>query len=154
MNVQLENQIHETMKKAFWNLIKSDLNDDPQRFDHLIKLIQEIREKIKAFTPHRDDLASELDEILDDSFLKHLFIEQSLDPTHFFNLIIFLIQKIKSYAAPYLDIDIQIWEKQITEMLGKEIIYAEFIPLFFEKLYFFLDLIEKDIRKYFEDKNT
>ena len=142
------------MKKAFWDLIKSDLNDEPQRFDHLIILIQEIREKIKSFTPHRDDLARELDEVLDDSFLKHLFIEKSLDPSHFFRLIMFLIQKIKSYAAPYLDKDINIWEDQIKEKLKVEIVYADFLPFFFEKLYFFLDVIENDIKNYYEDKNT
>ena len=142
------------MKKAFWDLIKSDLNDKPQRFDHLIILIQEIREKIKLFTPHRDDLARELDEVLDDSFLKHLFIEKSLDPSHFFRLILFLIQKIKSYAAPYLDKDINIWEDQIKEKLKVEIVYADFLPFFFEKLYFFLDVIENDIKNYYEDKNT
>lgn len=154
MNVQFKNQIEKTMKKAFWDLIKSDLNSKPQQFDHLVILIQEIREKIKSFTPNRNDLAKELDEVLDDSFLKHLFIEKSLDPSHFVSLIMFLIKKVKSYAAPYLDNDLKKWEKNIKEKLQIEIVYAEFIPLFFEKLYFYLDLIESDIKKYFEIKNT
>ena len=153
MNTQLEKQIDETMKKAFWDLLKNDLNKEPQQFDHLIILIEEIREIIKSFTPNRKDLATELDETLDDSFLKHLFIEKSLDPTHFFKLIMFLITKVKSYSAPYLDEDIQIWEEQIVEKLKVEIVYADFIPFFFKKLFFFLNLIENDIRKYFEVKN-
>ena len=48
----MENQIEETMKRAFWNLIKSDLNSEPQKFDHLILLIKEIREKLISFTPN------------------------------------------------------------------------------------------------------
>ena len=150
----MEKQIEETMKKAFWNLIKSDLNSEPQKFDHLIILIQEIREKLISFTPNRNDFKKELYEILDDSFLKHLFIEKSLDPSHFFRLIIFLIEKVKLYSAPYLDNDIKEWEVKIKEMLSHEIIYSEFIPVFFEKLYYFLDLIDKDIKSFLSKKNT
>lgn len=54
------------MKKAFWNLIKSD----PQIFDHLIILINEIKDKLKSFTPNRKDTKDELDEIIDDTFLQ------------------------------------------------------------------------------------
>ena len=154
MNTQLEKQIEETMKKAFWDLIKSDLKNDPQQFDHLVILIQEIRDKFKSFTPNRNDIATELDDVLDDSFLKHLFVEKSLDPSHFLKLIFFLVEKIKSYSAPYLDNDIKLWEENVNAKLQVEIIYAEFIPYFFEKLYYFLDLIEKDIKIYFKKKST
>ena len=133
------------MKKAFWDLIKEDLKYEPQKFDHLIILIQEIKEKIKSFTPNRKDIQAELNEVLDDSFLHHLFIERSLEPSHFFNLILFLINKIKLYAAPYLDTEIKLWEEMILLKLHDNIVYADFIPLFFEKLYYFLNLIENDI---------
>ena len=130
MNAQLEIQINETMKNAFWDLLKHDLKSDPQHFDHLIILIKEIKEKIISFTPNRNDFKTELEEVLDDVFLKHMFIEKSLDPSHFFNLIIFLINKIKLYAAPYLDNEIRIWEENVNSKLQCEIIYAEFIPFY------------------------
>ena len=154
MNTLIEKQIEKTMKRAFWDLIKSDLNTDPQRFDHLVILIQEIREQIKSFTPNRHDFISELDEVLDDSFLKHLFIEKSLDSSHFFKLIIFLVNKIKAYSSPYLDKEIKIWEENVKETLQKEIVYSEFIPIFFEKLYYFLNMIEKDIKEYYDKCNN
>jgi len=154
MNDQLQKQIEKTIKKSFWNLIKSDLKSEPQNFNHLIILIEEIRNKIKSFTPNRIDIKNELDEVLDDSFLNHLFIEKSLDPSHFLKLIMFLINKIKSYAAPYLDEEIYIWEEDVLEILHNEIIYADFIPYFFEKIYYFLEIIETDIENYIKKKTT
>ena len=153
MNDILNDQIKETMQKAFWDLIKDDLKAEPQRFDHLIKLIVEIRERLKTITPNRKDLHKEFDENLDDAFLKHLFKEKSLGPEHFFNLIMFLINKIKIYIAPYMDKDVDRWEIQVTAELHNGIEYSEFIPKFFLSLYNYIQIIEDDIDK-FKRNNT
>lgn len=154
MNSVLEKQIEDTMKKAFWDLIRSDLSKDPQNFDHLVKLISEIRERMKMFTPRRTDIHTEFDEVLDDTFLKHLFTENSLDPNHFFRLIQFLITKVKMYAAPYLDKDIAEWEQTTIEKMKQTIVYKEFLPFFFEKLYKFIEIIENDIKTFYSKKES
>ena len=148
MDSKLELQIQETMKRAFWDLIKSDLNAEPQRFDHLIVLIVEIRDRLINLTPNRIDFTNELNEYLDEAFLKHLFNEKSLNPEHFFRLIQFLIKKIKLYAAPYLDNDINAWEKETIQRMETNIVYSEFLPYFFETLYTFIQKIELDVEQY------
>ena len=154
MDSVLEKQIEETMKKAFWDLIKSDLDKEPQSFDHLIKLIIEIKERMKMFTPRRTNLHKEFDEVLDDEFLKHLFTEKSLDPNHFFRLIQFLITKVKMYAAPYLDKDIIEWEQTTLEKMKQTIVYKDFLPFFFENLYKFIEIIENDIKTFYSKKDS
>jgi hypothetical protein len=144
MNEILEQQIIETMKKAFWDLIRDDLNAEPQRFDHLLKLIVEIRERLKNLTPRRADFINELNEKLDIDFLKHLFVEKGFDPFHFYNLVVFIIKKIKQYAAPYFDKDILDWEKHVLLKMKNTIEYKDFIPEFFEKVYYYIDIIEND----------
>jgi len=148
MNVNLEKQIKEQMHKAFWDLIREDLNAVPQKFDHLIILIKEIKDKLKGLTPHRFDLLSEIDESLDESFLKHIFENTALEPEHFFNLIKFIIKKIKQYSSPYMDSELIRWEEEILKSLQQEtIIYGEFISVFFENVNKYIDVIYTDVAK-------
>ena len=131
----MEMQIKDQMHKAFWNLIKDDLNKEPQNFDHLIILIEEIMSKLINLTPHRTDLHNELQEVLDPSFLKHIFTEKAMDPQHFFNLIIFLINQLKKNCAPYMDSIINKWEVDVLIKMQNTIIYADFVPYFFKQTY-------------------
>ena len=53
---KLEKQIKETMEKAFWDNLSQDLASDPIKSDHLIKLIEEIRDRIINLTPNNNYL--------------------------------------------------------------------------------------------------
>lgn len=66
------------------------------------------------------------------SYNHHLFKEKSLEPSHFIKLIEFLIRKIKTYSAPYLDSEISDWEKDMRKNMTNEIVYSDFIPIFFK----------------------
>ena len=153
MNDILEKQIKETMETAFWDLIKDDLDSEPQKFDHLMLLIDEIKSKIKNLTPKRTDLHEELDEFIDTEFLKHLFETKGFDPEQFFQLIHFLIKKVKTYAAPYMDNDINEWEFNMQIKLQDKIEYFIFIKDFFTTLHIFLDQIHKDVYNFYS-QNT
>jgi hypothetical protein len=141
----MEEQIKNQMHKAFWNLLEDDLKSEPQKFDHLMILIDEIKNKLKGFVPSRIDIHKEFDEIIDISFLKHLFDERSMDPSHFFKLIQFIVLKIKCFCAPYMDKDIKEWESELHTKMQSQIEYADFIPYFFKQTYIFIEIIEKDI---------
>lgn len=149
MNSEFESQIENTIKNAFWNLLKDDLEAEPQRFNHLMILIEEIKLKLKSLTPHRNDIHDELDQYIDIDFLRNLFETKGFEPTHFFNLIKYLMNKIKLYSAPYMDMEVNQWECNTFELLQQEKIeYSEFIRDFFTKYHFFLDKIQEDIQKF------
>jgi hypothetical protein len=105
-------------------------------------------------TPHRNDLKTELDEKLDTSFLEHLFTEKALDPVHFCNLIFFLLNKVEMYAAPCRDNQIKEWKESVMKRMENEIIYSDFIPEFFEKLYSMIDILENDIKVFYESNKN
>lgn len=153
MNSILENQIKETFEKAFWDLLKEDLELNPQKFDHLMILIKEIKEKLISFTPNNTKLINEINEVIDIDFLNHIFESNGLDPNHFFNLVKFLINKIKTYSAPYMDKEIEEWEKDVFKKLENDINYAEFIKYFFTKLHYFLDIIHNDIQNFYKNQS-
>ena len=143
----MEENIKNIMQKAFWDLIENDLKSEPQRFDHLMILIDEIKNKLKGFVPNRTDIHKELDEIIDISFLKHLFDEKSMNPKHFFELINFIVKKLKCFCAPYMDKEINEWESIVYKKMENQIEYAYFIPFFFKQTYKYIEMIEIDIQK-------
>tara|TARA_B100001094_G_scaffold331814_1_gene401460 strand:- start:9684 stop:10136 length:453 start_codon:yes stop_codon:yes gene_type:complete len=145
----MEKQIETQMHKAFWDLISNDLSSEPQKFEHLIILINEIKEKLKSFTPNNKQLKTEIEEALDPEFLKNIFENKALEPTHFFNLILFLIKKLKDYCSPERDSDVKLFETETFSKLNDTlIIYSEFIPWFFKELYKHLDFIQNDINQF------
>ena len=150
----MEEQLRTQMHKAFWKLIEDDLKSEPQRLDHLIILIDEIKNKLKGFVPNRTDIHKEFDEIIDISFLKHLFEEKSMDPTHFFKLIEFIINKIKCFCAPYMDAEVKKWESELYTRMQSKIEYADFIPVFFKETYTYIEIIEKDISSFKNKKGN
>ena len=150
----MEEQIKTQMYKAFWDLIETDLKSEPQNFRHLMILIKEIKYKLKGFVPNRSDIHKEFDENLDINFLEHLFNEKSMNPNHFFELVKFIINKIKHFCAPHMDNDVKKWEKDVMLTMSTEIEYAFFIPYFFKKAYEYIDQIENDIKNFYEKKSN
>lgn len=42
--VSLFKIVRDTLHKAYWDILESELNDDPPEYEHAIKLLEEIRE--------------------------------------------------------------------------------------------------------------
>jgi DNA phosphorothioation-dependent restriction protein DptG len=150
----VEKQMTKVMKKAFWDLIRKDLEAEPQKLDHLVILIKEIKNKLKNLTPSRRDLHTDIDETLDVDFIRQLFstslaaANETPHGLYFLNLIKYLIEKIKTYCAPSMDDEINKWEKNTFEKIKTMETYSEFIPWFFKKLYRYLDEIQTCINKF------
>ena len=144
----IEKQIKEQMENAFWDIIKEDLQTEPQKFSHLLKLINEIKQKIINLTPNRIDFRNEINEMFDEEFLLQIFETKSLDSNHFGNLVIFIIKKIEMCCAPYMDNEVKEWKDTINIKLQNDLKYHEFIPFYFKKVYYFLEKIENDIQKF------
>lgn len=36
--------VKDNVHKAYWDILESELNDDPPQYEHAIKLVEEIRE--------------------------------------------------------------------------------------------------------------
>ena len=145
----MEKQIEITMKKAFWDLIATDLEATPQRFDHLCKLIEEIGNKLKSFTPNNKKLRTEIEEYIDSEFLKGLFEHETFEAKHFTGIIEFIMRKIKEYSSPAHDEEINIWMKETRKGMNEK--YSIFVPKFFEKVYYFLENIETEIKEYMKE---
>lgn len=149
MNQQqkLQNTITTIMNKAFWDSLKDDL--DNQNYQHLVILIKEIKIKLCAFTPNNITLQTEINEALDEEFLNQLFIHKTFEPQHFFNIIQFIINRLKMYCMPIRDKELKDFENKINVELSKPtIVYSVFIPMFFKEIHHHMDTLTQDINNY------
>jgi hypothetical protein len=141
----MENIIRTKMTQAFWDLIKSDLDAEPQRFDHIIKLIVELKERLKKFTPHNQYLRDNLDEHIDPVFLKQLFEANVFDAKSFSNLVFFLIHKLERYCSPDSDKSIADFKSNVIKQFKGNVVYSSFLPWFLTEYHTHLDKIEEEI---------
>mgnify|MGYP001334281005 CR=1 FL=1 len=146
----MEKQIEITMKKAFWDLIATDLEATPQRHEHLCKLIEEIGDKFKSFTPNNKKLRNEIDEYIDSEFLKGLFEHKTFESKNFQGLVEYIMCKIQEYSSPAHDKEINVWVKETRDDMNVK--YSIFVPKFLEKVYYFLELIENEIKQYMAER--
>lgn len=133
------------MKRAFWDLIKSDLEATPQRFDHILKLIVEIGDRLCMFTPRRKDLRQEIRDVLDEKHLRQLFIHGAFDADEFGRVCFFIMSKLEAYSAPADKPQIKGWNDEQSKKLQGGIEYAEWIPPFIEGVHHWLDVIQERV---------
>ena len=131
------------MRRAFWDLLKSDLEAEPQRFEHLIILIEEIGERLCNLTPNNHKLHSEIMHVLDASYLKDVFENNAFDPTDFCELVRFIMSTIYKYSAPVDNPVVRSWiEKVESQFKEPVLLYKDFVPKFIEDVHKHIDLIE------------
>uniref|UniRef100_A0A1A7YQ26 T-complex 11-like 2 n=1 Tax=Iconisemion striatum TaxID=60296 RepID=A0A1A7YQ26_9TELE len=62
----LLNVVKENLQKAFWDILQTELNDDPPEYKHAIKLLEEIREILLSFlNPGANRVRTQIMEVLD-----------------------------------------------------------------------------------------
>lgn len=137
--------IQEIMTKVFWDILKDDLERTPQKFDQVINLIEEIRERLKKLVYQSKTMKNELDEHIDGDFLKQLFQYKAFDEKSFYNLIFYLIHKLKQFCSPARDQEIIAFEEEMKVRCKDTVVYSEFIPWFITEYHSHIDNIEKDI---------
>lgn len=142
--MNIEHAIKTQMQKAYWNLIKSDLENENQQFEHIILLINEIKERLKGLTLNNKNLLLELDEKIDGEFLKELFLKKyDISP-----LIMYIIYKLEKYCAPIDAQDIQSFKNEVINKMKTDIVYHEFLEYFIPKIHQKLDIIYERIAQY------
>lgn len=76
----LKGQVEEIMKKAFWDVLKSQLDESPPKFKQALSLLVEIKEDLTSLLlPQHTRLKHEIDEILDLELIKQQAENGTLD---------------------------------------------------------------------------
>ncbi|XP_073828806.1 T-complex protein 11-like protein 1 [Musca autumnalis] len=101
----LEKRIKDCMHKAFWDLLREQLNSDPPTYDYAIQLLSEIKECFpQILTQNNKLILDQINEILDESVIRQQAEKGVLD---FKSYADFIIEIMGKSCAPARDDDIK-----------------------------------------------
>ncbi|CAN9498645.1 unnamed protein product [Ophioblennius macclurei] len=101
----LERQVKDVLHQAFWDGLEAQLQEDPPSYEHVLKLLEEIKETLLSFLlPGRSRLSSHIEEVLDLDLIRQQAQNGALDIG---GLSRFIVDMMGSLCAPCRDQDVQ-----------------------------------------------
>jgi hypothetical protein len=144
----IENHIREVMKRAFWDGFKQDLQGG--KYERVIVMLEEIRERLLGFVPRRADWRKELFDKMDTGLLRQMLTGGAFDSASLTRTVVYIVSKIQQLEAPSRDEETQSWLGANIPKLSSAATPALILllPSVFEFLFSKLDLIELDMANY------
>ncbi|NWS75885.1 T11L2 protein, partial [Crotophaga sulcirostris] len=130
----LAGRVKQIVHKAFWDLLESELNEDPPEYEHAIKLFEEIKEILLSFlTPGANRMQNQICEVLDTDLIRQQAEHNAVDIHGLANYIINTMGKL---CAPIRDNDI------------KQLKATDNIVELLRQIFRVLDLMKMDMANY------
>lgn len=142
----IKNQVKETYEKAFWDNLRHDIEN--KTYSSFISILGEIKERIANLTPNRADMHKLLDEYIDIELLSQMLKHNVADDTYFFKLSHYIIERLKELEAPVDNESTKKWQNEIDEIFKKKIIFIDYFPNFFKKVFIKLEKIENETKEF------
>ncbi|KAI1303004.1 T-complex protein 11-like protein 1 [Halotydeus destructor] len=113
----LRTQVEQVMKKAFWDILESQLNESPSKFKQALVLLAEIKQDLSSLLlPQHTKLKQEIEEILDIDLIKQQAENGALDFQRYAQYVLSVMARL---CAPVRD-------ERIRELTQT----SEVVPLF------------------------
>ncbi len=145
---EFREQIMEIAQTAYWESFREEI--DSKNFSRVIKLLDEIRERLAKLTPNRPDLIQELAETLDTSYLAQLIDKEVLDGEQFMALVLFILDRIQSLEAPVENESTNELRETVLEKINAEETYSQILPFIFREMIRKIERIEKDLQAFYD----
>lgn len=124
--------VRDTVHKAFWDVLESELNDDPPEYGQAIRLLEEIREILLSFlNPGANRMRTQIMEVLDMDLIRQQADNDAVDIQ---GLASYIIATMGKLCAPVRDEDI----KKLREN-------SDNIVILFREIFHVLDLMKADM---------
>ena len=107
--------VEDILRRAFWDKLEEDLKEE--KYEHVIILIEEIRDNIADFTPHRQDLIDELHENIDVDFVRQMLKHDAIDKEYTHKLVNYIITKLKVMDSVEDEPYYETWRTSVNEKL-------------------------------------
>lgn len=147
----IHQQIRDNFELAFVNLIQKGIEE--KDFTHLLKLIEEIRSRLKALTPHESQKAfrDALDTSIDLELLKQELENDAFGPREFAQLITAIAERIKLCQPPSEDEDTNKLIAEIYKEAREHQKYSVIVPMAIMRFNKKIDKIEASIKAFLEN---
>ena len=139
--------ITETMRMAFWDKMEDDIKK--KDYDTVIAVLEEIRDGICELVPSREDLHETMYEAIDIDLIKQMLQHDALDNSYIFNLIQFIITKLKNFDSLEDEPMYEIWREQVNRRLtDNETPLYIILPRFLREAFHRIAKIDYSIRQF------
>lgn len=146
----LKDQITKTYKKAYWDKLEQDLND--KNYDSILLILEEIRARIALLTPSRIDIHQTLAEYIDIELIKQMLNNDAMDSKFIYGLVNYIIENLKQLEAPVQNDKTEKWRQETLKELETVDNINKFFPMFFQKVYDKIEVIENEVKFVKESK--
>ncbi|XP_056132366.1 T-complex protein 11-like protein 2 isoform X2 [Lampris incognitus] len=128
----IEKLVRDTIHKAFWEILESELKDDPPEYQQAIKLLEEIREILLSFlNPGANRMRTQIMEVLDMDLICQQVDNEAVDIQ---GLASYIITTMGKLCAPARDEEV----KKLRES-------PDNIVTLFKEIFRVLDLMKMDM---------
>ena len=144
---RLTEQVKETYKRAFFDLLEEKVGASPPDYEWLTRLYGEIRTKLIALLREGSQLRIEIEESMDCDFFKQLISHNVFSPENFYVLIRYVFEKCKQLGSPARDAEVDIKLQEIVDFVDSgDATFATLVPLFIKNANECLDAIYEDVQ--------
>lgn len=111
------NAIKKTMRKAFWDKFKEDIEKEPPDFSQVKGIIADMRGFFHKIYHTREDKKKYIDEYLDENFISQLVNNNVLPPEKVLGLCKFSLDRLKELDAAAFDIVVRDFHQKIDSLV-------------------------------------
>lgn len=137
-NLRNENfkKVRNIMEKAFWDILKDDLDSSPPKFDRVVILLEDIKTQLLKLVEKSKKEVEQINDILDIQYIGNRITNGTFDNKLLNTLIFFIIEKIREYGAPVNDKSVLDWGKKIKNTLetAPDLTYGKLLPPLFKEM--------------------
>lgn len=128
-------QLEKSIKKAYWDILESDLSETPPKIDNLIIKLTELKHLIKICIPNRPDIHTEIDTNLDIEFIKHKINSEIFDYEELLKYTKYIFDKLKQLQSRDEDQSTKEFEQTINIMIEEELPIATILKHFLKYVF-------------------
>jgi len=129
---KLNEQIKEQCHKAFYDIIRSDLEKSPPNTEHLATLINELADNLCKFIPSKKNIHKKIKEDI---------IQDEININTMSSIILGLINWIEKFQAPVYDKVTRKWKDDFKTAQN----YNDFIIQFLQEYYLHIEKMYKEV---------
>lgn len=146
--VAISDDIYQVAQTAYWDNLKEQLSKNPPDFSLVLKLIEEIREKLQRLVPNRPEIKEEIKENMDINFIKQMIDHGVFKAPELLVISNFVFSKILEFESPECNEDTKQMKQKFEQKINlPNLQYSEIIPELFKNIYHKIEKIEDDMVK-------
>ncbi len=133
-------------QKAFCDLLKQRVEQEPPDYEWITRLYEEIRNKLTKILKKGSELRVEIEEAMDVELFDQMIRNKAFNPTDLYKLIHYTFDKCKQLGSAGRDKETDAKLKEITDhMQTGDATFASIVPLYIKNINYCIDKMYYDL---------